>query len=463
MTTATIGRKKPLQTPTVIASHIDLTPPPERVPGTVRYCLYARKSSEDDERQALSIDSQIKAMLELAKREGLEIAEVRRESHSAKASGARPIFKQLLGDIREGMFSGVLTWAADRLSRNAGDLGSVVDLMDQGHLIEIRTHGQRFTNNPNEKFLLMILCSQAKLENDNRGINTKRGMKTRAEMGHRPCIPALGYALEKRPEDKKNRVIPDPIRGPFIRQMFEKVAYQHVSGRNLHRWMQEVGFRTKLGKTVTLSMIYRMLRNSFYTGKFEYPVGSGSWYKGDYEPLVPQHLFEEAGKVLDLAPKKAWGTKEFAYTRMMTCGGCGSGITAEEKRKTLKDGSIKTYIYYVCCDSKTHDCHEPSIREDVLLEQLLALIDTIDLDKVGMKKKLQEEVSRYERFSSGILGQTMGMKVPKVDVRTYAKYLLKDGKTEEKRELLNCLRNKLTLKDGKVTLQKEAEKITGHK
>ena len=455
MATAILSRKKALEIPTVITSHIDLTPPSEKIPGTVRYCLYARKSSEDDERQALSIDSQIKAMLELAKREGLEIAEVRRESHSAKASGARPIFKQLLGDIREGMFSGILTWAADRLSRNAGDLGSVVDLMDQGHLIEIRTHGQRFTNNPNEKFLLMILCSQAKLENDNRGINTKRGMKTRAEMGHRPCIPALGYALEKRPEDKKNRVVPDPIRGPFVKQAFEKVAYQHASGRQLHRWMQEVGFTTKLGRTITLSMIYRMLRNPFYTGKFEYPVGSGNWYQGTYEPIVGKQLFEDAGKVLDLAPKKAWGTKEFAYTRMMTCGGCGSGITAEEKHKKLKDGSIKTYIYYVCCDSKTHDCHEPSIREDVLLEQLLALIDTIDLDKVGMKKKLQEEVSRYERFSSGILGQTMGMKVPKVDVRTYAKYLLKDGKTEEKRELLNCLRNKLTLKDGNIRLEQK--------
>ncbi len=438
-------------------AHIDLSPP--LATGTIRYVLYARKSSEQDERQALSIDSQVKAMLELAKREGLEIVDVRRESHSAKESSGRPVYNQLLEDIRGGQFDGILTWAADRLSRNAGDLGSIVDLMDQGLLKEIRTQGQRFTNNPNEKFLLMILCSQAKLENDNRGINTKRGMKTRAEMGHRPCIPALGYALEKRPEDKKNRVIPDPIRGPFIRQMFEKVAYQHVSGRNLHRWMQEVGFRTKLGKTVTLSMIYRMLRNSFYTGKFEYPVGSGNWYKGDYEPLVPQHLFEEAGKVLDLAPKKAWGTKEFAYTRMMTCGGCGSGITAEEKHKKLKDGSIKTYIYYVCCDSKTHDCREPSIREDVLLEQLLALIDTIDLDKVGMKKKLQEEVSRYERFSNGILGQSMGMKVPKVDVRTYAKYLLKDGKTEEKRELLNCLRNKLTLKGGVITLEQMQEHL----
>lgn len=457
MATATLPQKRTPKVQSVALSHIDLTPPEERLTGPVKYCLYARKSSEDDERQALSIDSQIKSMLELAKREGLEIVEVRRESHSAKASGARPVFKQLLADIRGGMFSGVLTWAADRLSRNAGDLGSVVDLMDQGHLIEIRTHGQRFTNNPNEKFLLMILCSQAKLENDNRGINTKRGMKTRAEMGHRPCIPALGYALEKRPEDRKNRVIPDPIRGTFVRQAFEKVAYQHASGRQLHRWMQEVGFTTKLGRTITLSMIYRMLRNPFYTGKFEYPVGSGNWYQGTYEPLVPQHLFEAAGKVLDMAPKKAWGTKEFAFTRMMLCGNCGSGITAEEKHKRMKDGSTRKYVYYRCCHAKNHDCKQPSIREDELLESLMTIIDTVDLDKIGMKKKLQEEVSRYEKFTTGVLGRETSEKMPRVEIRAYAKYLLQNGKIEEKRELLNCLRNKITLTEGKITLAKEAK------
>ncbi|MDD5055842.1 MAG: recombinase family protein [Candidatus Peribacteraceae bacterium] len=150
-----------------------------------RYCLYARKSSEDDERQALSIDSQIKEMMSMAKRDGIEVVEIRKESHSAKASSARPVYNQLLRDIREGEFNSILTWAPDRLSRNAGDLGTLVDLMDQGLLHEIRTHGQTFTNNPNEKFLLMILCSQAKLENDHRGINIKRGMKTRAEMGYK--------------------------------------------------------------------------------------------------------------------------------------------------------------------------------------------------------------------------------------------------------------------------------------
>ncbi|MCD8484760.1 recombinase family protein [Candidatus Woesebacteria bacterium] len=158
-----------------------------------RYCLYARKSSESDERQTMSIDSQIKEMHELAQREKLNIVEVRQESHSAKKSGNRPVFVQLLSDIDKGLFTGILTWAPDRLSRNAGDLGSLVDLMDQGKLHEIKTYSQSFGNNPNEKFLLMILCSQAKLENDNRGINVKRGLKAKCQMGIRPGTAPLGY------------------------------------------------------------------------------------------------------------------------------------------------------------------------------------------------------------------------------------------------------------------------------
>jgi site-specific DNA recombinase len=143
----------------------------------VRYCLYARKSTEDEEKQILSIDSQINEMKAIAIREGLEIADTYKEAHSAKASGQRPEFKRLLEDLRRGKFNGILVWHPDRLSRNAGDLGSVVDLMDEKHLVEIRTYGQKFTNNPSDKFLLMILCSQAKLENDNKSVNVKRGSK----------------------------------------------------------------------------------------------------------------------------------------------------------------------------------------------------------------------------------------------------------------------------------------------
>lgn len=143
----------------------------------IRYCLYARQSMEAEGQQALSIDSQIKEMTALAEREHLIIAEIKRESHSSKDVGQRAVFNQMMTEIREKKYNGILTWAPDRLSRNAGDLGSVVDLMDQKLLLDIRTYGQRFTNNPNEKFLLMILGSQAKLENDNKAVNVKRGLQ----------------------------------------------------------------------------------------------------------------------------------------------------------------------------------------------------------------------------------------------------------------------------------------------
>ena len=116
----------------------------------VEYCLYARKSSEDDERQAMSIDSQLAEMNELATKEELFIKEIRKESHSAKASGMRTVFSQIIDDIKRVIFNGILTWAPDRLSRNAGDLGMLVDLMDQGKLQHIKTYSQNFSNNPNE-------------------------------------------------------------------------------------------------------------------------------------------------------------------------------------------------------------------------------------------------------------------------------------------------------------------------
>lgn len=455
MGTATLNPKAPF-TPTL--GNAQLSASPQKTIVSPRYCLYARKSSEEDERQALSIDSQIKEMLAVAKRENLEIVEIRRESHSAKASGARPVFKQLLEDIRRGGFTGILTWAPDRLSRNAGDLGSVVDLMDQGFLIDIRTHGQRFTNNPNEKFLLMILCSQAKLENDNRGLNVKRGQKTRVEMGYRPCLVPLGYLLEKQSGLGRGKVVIDPIRGPIIKQMFEHVAHQGASGRVLQQWLKEVNFTTRKGKRITLSMIYRMLRQHFYTGKFEYPQGSGNFYKGDYEPLVPQELFDEAQKLLDMGPKREWGSRmdNFHFTRMFVCGGCGSGITAEEKQKPLKDGSIKKYIYYRCTHSRNLRCKEPSIREEELIEQLSAIIDSIDLDELGMRMKLEEEVSRYKKFTNGVFGKESAPEMLGVDVRRYAKYILREGTKDEKHELLGCLKTKLILKDGDIQLEKKA-------
>lgn len=421
----------------------------------IRYCLYARKSTAEEDRQVLSIDSQVKEMLATAERERLHVVEVKRESHSSKEVGQRPIFNQMIAEIKEGKYNGILAWAPDRLSRNAGDLGSIVDLMDQKLLIEIRTYGQRFTNNPNEKFLLMILGSQAKLENDQKGVNVKRGLRARCEMGLWPAPAPTGY-LNDKSRDKKCHIIVDAKRAPIIKQMFEKVGNEGWSGKKVYQWLREIKFNSVNGKPLTLSNVYILLKNTLYHGEFEYPKGGGNWYTGVHQTIIAKELFEKVQTQIKrseiLSP---YGSKEFAFTRLIACGYCGTTLAADEKLKKLKNGNVNRHVYYSCSKRWSKDCKSGFISEPELIGQLMAIIDTIKLDRTGIREKLESEISRYRKFRSGVLGikEIDDQKTKDLDIRNYAKYIFKEGAIYEKRELLSCLRSKLILKNKKLLLE----------
>lgn len=423
----------------------------------VRYCLYARKSTESEERQVLSIDSQIKEMLQLAEREGLEIVSMKRESHSAKETGQRPVFNEIIEEIRDGKYNAILTWAPDRISRNAGDLGKIVDLMDSGKLLQIRTFGQTFSNNPNEKFLLMILGSQAKLENDNRGINVKRGLRTRVEMGLWPGMAPLGYLNQKR-MDKKCQIIVDPDRASVIKQMFEKVAYEGWSGRKVYNWLRfDLNFYTRGNKPLTLSGVYRIFNMTIYYGPFEYPKNSGNWYQGVHQPIITKELFDKAQDRLK-RDKIVRENREYAFTKLFTCGLCESGITAQEKYKELKDGTTAKYVYYSCSKSKDRNCKNKYIREEELISELFKVIDVVNINELGMRMKLEEEIKRFNRLQRLAIKGKPKMQIDENEIATreYAKYVLKEGGVTEKRELLGHLRSRLLLKNKKITLIKES-------
>lgn len=418
----------------------------------IRYVLYARKSTESEERQVLSIDSQVKEMLDLAEREGLEIVEIRRESHSAKESGQRPVYKEILEDVRRGRFNGILTWAPDRLSRNAGDLGSIVDLMDQNLLMEIRTYGQHFRNSPNEKFLLMILCSQAKLENDNKSINVKRGLKTRVEMGLWPCPPPTGYVKEKR-MDRRCETLIDPERAPVIKKMFEKVAYEKWSGRKLYNWLKfDLNFRILASKKhLALGNVYLVLQNPFYYGVFEYPKKSGNWYTGKHEPIITKELYDLVQTQMRSQVLRV-ENKEFAFTKMMTCGLCGSGISADEKFKKLKNGETARYVYYGCTKNKDKECKCGYTEEKDLLKQFEALLETVNLNELEIKDRIKTEVEKFKQFNQIVLGIKNKLTTNEVGIRNYAKYILRSGSDIEKRELLGCLKSKILLSEKIISL-----------
>ncbi len=382
----------------------------------------------------MSIDSQIKEMGDLAKKENLIIKEVRQESHSAKESGQRPIFAQLLNDLRNGIFTGILTWAPDRLSRNAGDLGMLVDLMDQGKLIRIRTFSQTFSNNPNEKFLLMILCSQAKLENDQKGQNVRRGIRHKCEMGWRPGKAPLGYM--NRAFAGVKDIIVDPDRAPFIQEAFHRVAELGQSGRDIKKWLDKTKFNTKNGKKMTLSMIYIMLNNPFYYGEYRY---GDSLYTGSHKPLISKEVFDQVQKQMIVPQKAKWGSKGFAFKNLFKCASCGSTLVGEDRYRRRLDGSVRYHIYYHCSRQVDYDCDERYIAEDDLKIQLAKLVDLIDFKKTMISEKLQGMYFEYQRVTKEILRQKGVLTKEEMNLKSFTTYVLREGSNQEKADFIRGL------------------------
>jgi DNA invertase Pin-like site-specific DNA recombinase len=428
----------------------------------IRYCLYARKSSEEEERQALSIDSQIKEMVKVAERDHLSVVAVKTEAHSAKNSGGRKVFNEIIDNIKDKKYNALLTWNPDRLSRNAGDLGQLIDLMDNNLLLEIRTYNQTFHNSPNEKFLLMILGSQAKLENDNKSINVRRGLRTLAERGLWPGVAPIGYKNVGE-RGKRGCVKIDPLRGHIVQMMFEK-AEEGWSQHRIRNWLrEELNFISPNGKHVSLSTVQLILRRPFYYGEFEYPKKSGNWYKGAHQPLITKEFFNKVQ--LELTKKNRQTRiyrKDFAYTNLIKCGLCGSTVSAEEKFKVLKDGSIARYVYYGCNRTKDIHCKLRYIREEELIKQLCDIVDQLSIDELGVRGQMDLDVDRMYRFHRDVLGIPGGYEnkeLGDIDTKKYMKFLLREGNIYEQRHVLLNLKSKLLLKDGKIYIDTISEEV----
>jgi site-specific DNA recombinase len=185
----------------------------------LRYRLYARKSTDTEDKQVQSLDDQIKYMKEVAKREGLRIiGDPIDESKSAKLPNNRPEFAALLEEIEDGRIDGIICWKLDRLSRNPTDSGRIQQLLQDGKLQHIQTTEKSYFPEDNA----IVFSVEAGMSNQyirELATNTKRGMRSKAEKGDKPGVPPIGYL-----NDKLNKVIiADPVNFKLIRILWDKM------------------------------------------------------------------------------------------------------------------------------------------------------------------------------------------------------------------------------------------------
>lgn len=171
----------------------------------MKYFIYCRKSSEEEERQALSIESQLIELREFAQKEALTVVREHTESKSAKTLG-RPLFEEMIKAIENGEADGIIAWAPDRISRNSVDGGRIIYLVDQGIIKDLKFPTYIFDSSPHGKFNLSIAFGQAKLYTDAMIENIMRGIRQKIRKGEYPGMAPYGYFNHH----KTRTIEPDP-------------------------------------------------------------------------------------------------------------------------------------------------------------------------------------------------------------------------------------------------------------
>jgi DNA invertase Pin-like site-specific DNA recombinase/Zn finger protein HypA/HybF involved in hydrogenase expression len=382
----------------------------------MKYFIYCRKSSEQEDRQILSLPAQQKELTDYAERESLQIVDVFLEAQSAHKIG-RAKFNEMLNRIDKSEADGFLVWDESRIARNSLDGGRVIYMMDLGLVKEIRKIGKKYTNTPDDKSWLAMCFMMSKKESDDKGVNVKRGLRTKAESGWYPSSwTKVGYMWDRFAERGNKTILKDPERFPLMKKAWElMISGAYTPPQILHKLNEEWGFTTMQrkslgGKKMWRSRIYEIFTDPFYYGEYRHidSQGNETFIKGKHEPMITKEEFDRVQILLGRDGKPRPKTHNFPFTGAMRCGECNAMITAEEKWQVICTGckykfdtqahpekcpkcatsisemtspTLLHYQYYHCTKRRNPQCSQRSIAVEKLEKQIDELLGQITISE----------------------------------------------------------------------------------
>src|SRR3989339_942251 len=338
----------------------------------MKYFIYTRKSTDSEERQVLSLESQLSELKEFAAKEKLEIVASLSEAKTAKEPG-RKVFGEMLDRICAGEAGGILAWHPDRLARNSVDGGRIIYDLDTGKIKDLKFPTFWFEDTSQGKFMLSIAFGQSKYYVDNLSENVKRGIRQKLRRGVYPGLAPIGYL-----NDPVSRtVVPDPKRWKFIKRGLEEYSQGKHSMASLSKLMFSWGFTNRFGKPLNLSTIQNFLMNPFYFGVIRY---SGEFYEGTHKTMITKSTFDKIQEVLKQRGKpRKKRIHNFPFLGLMKCAECGASVTAQ----------IQKGHHYYNCTKKKGECSQKYLREEPLVEQLRESVRKVVISDLWAKKILE--------------------------------------------------------------------------
>jgi len=398
----------------------------------MKYYVYARKSTEDEERQVMSIEAQIAEINEFARREGLKISQTFIESKSAKKPG-RPIFNEMVGSIYECKEPiGIIAWHPDRLARNSMDGGQIIYLIDISKVVSLKFPTFWFEPTPQGLFMLQVAFGQSKYYSDNLSENVRRGIRQKIRRGEWATLAPIGYVNNP----KTRNIEPDPVKARILKKGFEEFASGKHSLESLRHRLHFLGLVSKAGKPLVKAVMHGILTNPVYIGLIPH---KGELYEGKFQPIVSKEVWDKVQKELKRRsrPRKAKDGHNFPFTGLFECGECGCMITAQYAKG-------RKYIYYRC--SKKHGkCNQSYINSTVMVNQLKEELKAISLPdnwaqiilaeiEAMERKEVREQRSFFQNLEQQV--QELDKKIDKLINLFLDGLIEKEAYIKKKEELL---------------------------
>ena len=253
---------------------------------SIQYLLYARKSSESEDRQMASIDDQIAEMKRYAKERNLKVAGIISESKSAKAPG-RKGFQELLDKVQKGEAKGILCWKLNRLARNSVDGGQIIWMLEQNIIQHIQTFGRDYK--PSDNLLLMYVeFGMANQFVKDLSADVKRGLRRKAERGWLPQQSSpMGYIHNplRTHQNTEPEIIPDPERFPVIKRLWNLMLTGEYTIADIRRKGTALGLVNLKKRPYSYKAYEKLFSNEFYCGYFTWKNDQGgrTRYEGKHK------------------------------------------------------------------------------------------------------------------------------------------------------------------------------------
>jgi len=411
----------------------------------IKYFIYCRKSTEEEERQILSIEAQLQELRDFAKQNNLFVLKEFTECKTAKEPG-REIFNQMLSEIENGNASGILAWNPDRLARNSIDGGKIIYLVDTGKIESLKFPTFWFEATPQGKFMLSVAFGQAKYYTDNLRENILRGIRQKLRRGEFPAKAPLGYFNEPR----LRTIEPERKIFPKVKQTLIAFASGNFTLTQIQQKMFSLGLVGKGISPLHLSSIEKILKNPFYYGMLYY---RGELIQGTHKPMISKKLFNKIQKALfdNGKPRKKKIKQNLIFKNFAICGKCGYKITGETHTK--KSGLV--FNYYRCTKkNKLQKCDEPFLRDKDLEQQVLEKTQKVSLPDEWRDKFLGKikEWEKEQNQSSGLFAQKLKEKLNEIKIKIDR---LTDAYLDQAIELSEFTAKKNELTEQKKTIEEK--------